>query len=287
MLKQRVVTAVFGLIALIAVFGWGAPGLIHGFFVGVVGLSCWEVATIVISRLEEAFAGPDKIWSKDELARRRVSIWIAIVLGVVAFTASSSTSAQGALGVVSAAVIGSMVIGSFSSRQIPVAMARVLGFLTTICYGALPWIALWNLYLMFPGGHALFFLLTVVWAGDTGAYFSGITFGRHKLAPWLSPKKSIEGALGGLLASVLAGVGYTRFFPSAFASLSMSELVLVGGVAGVFGQIGDLIESLWKRFSMVKDSSTLLPGHGGFLDRVDGLLFAGPLTWFILHLLGS
>lgn len=285
MLKQRVLTAIVGLLALIGVFTWGSPLVIQGLYVIMVALSCREIASIVIHRLETAFA-PN--WSgKDDPVSARFSIWVAIFLGVVAFTASSSSSAAGALGVVIAAMTASMVIGSFSSRHVPTAMARVLGFLVTICYGALPWIALWNLYFMIPGGHALFFLLTVVWAGDTGAYFGGLTFGRRKLAVWLSPKKTIEGALSGLLASIIGGLVYVHFFAHGFAGLDTWETVLICFIAGVFGQIGDLIESLWKRFSMVKDSGSLLPGHGGFLDRVDGLLFAGPLTWFILQILGS
>jgi phosphatidate cytidylyltransferase len=110
------------------------------------------------------------------------------------------------------------------------------------------------------------------WAGDSAAYLAGRAFGRHKLAPVVSPGKTIEGALGGLLAAVL--VSAAVFGMS--GALPIWAGALVGGVIGVCGQIGDLSESFLKRQAGVKDSGNLIPGHGGMLDRVDALLFAFP-----------
>jgi phosphatidate cytidylyltransferase len=121
----------------------------------------------------------------------------------------------------------------------------------------------------------LFFLL-VVWLGDTGAYYVGRAFGKHKLAPLISPKKTVEGAVGGLLGNVLAAlVGKKMFLPGT----SLVSLLVLGGVMGVVSQLGDLAESALKRGAGVKDSSNLLPGHGGMLDRIDGILFAAPVLF--------
>lgn len=116
--------------------------------------------------------------------------------------------------------------------------------------------------------------LAVVWAADTGAYFVGRKFGRRKLAPTISPNKTIEGMLGGVACGVLAGLGF-----GVFAGAGMAELpavALVSLVAVLFSVVGDLFESLLKRHVGVKDSGNLLPGHGGILDRIDGVVAALP-----------
>lgn len=131
------------------------------------------------------------------------------------------------------------------------------------------------------GRGALLGLFIMVFAGDTGAYFAGRTFGRHKLYELISPKKTMEGAVGGLAASILGGwVTQHLLLPH----LSVPEGLVLGAVCGLSGQIGDLAESLFKRATGTKDSGTLLPGHGGILDRVDGVLFAAPILWAWLRL---
>ncbi len=127
-----------------------------------------------------------------------------------------------------------------------------------------------------PTGHRwLFIAVGLVWAADTGAYFVGRHFGKHKLSPRISPNKTVEGLLGGLIAGVVAAVS---FAPLAGASLAQLPLVaLVAGVAVAFSVVGDLFESLLKRHVGVKDSGTLIPGHGGILDRIDGVIAALPV----------
>ncbi|MGV8941701.1 MAG: phosphatidate cytidylyltransferase [Lysobacter sp.] len=126
-----------------------------------------------------------------------------------------------------------------------------------------------------PKGH--FWLLTalmVVWAADSGAYFVGRHFGKHKLSPQISPNKTIEGLVGGMVAGVTAGV-----LMSLAAGASVEQLpaiALVALVATLFSVVGDLFESLLKRHAGVKDSGHLIPGHGGVLDRLDGVLAALP-----------
>jgi phosphatidate cytidylyltransferase len=126
------------------------------------------------------------------------------------------------------------------------------------------------------GGHWLFFLFLVIWMGDSAAFFGGRKFGRRLIAPTISPKKTIEGALFGLAGS-LAGALIANFW--FFKEISPGHCLLAALICGIIGQIGDFAESILKRTAGVKDSSGLFPGHGGFLDRIDSLLFAGPALY--------
>jgi phosphatidate cytidylyltransferase len=122
----------------------------------------------------------------------------------------------------------------------------------------------------------IFLLLAASWLGDTGAYFAGRAFGRRKLAPVLSPKKTWEGAIGGFLTSMAGAVLFGWLFG---LEVSWWGIALLGGLLDVFGVLGDLAESMLKRAFGVKDSGSILPGHGGILDRVDSVLFAGPVLY--------
>lgn len=128
------------------------------------------------------------------------------------------------------------------------------------------------------GAQWIFWLLCIVAAGDTGAFYAGTYLGRHKLCPWVSPKKTIEGSMGGLAANILAALGFKVLLLPSLAILPCVAFALVIGTAG---QVGDLFASEFKRSAGIKDSGTLLPGHGGFLDRLDALLFASPLAYLL------
>jgi phosphatidate cytidylyltransferase len=125
----------------------------------------------------------------------------------------------------------------------------------------------------------IFLLLVVTWAGDSGAYFAGRAFGKNKLYEKISPKKTREGAAGGLVASV-AGALIVRQI--GLPDLGLVACILLGAVLDVAGVIGDLAESMLKRSFGVKDSGSIMPGHGGILDRIDSLLFSAPLLWVYL-----
>lgn len=133
------------------------------------------------------------------------------------------------------------------------------------------------------GNEWIFFLLTVIFLGDTGAFYCGRLLGRHKLYRTVSPGKTWEGAVGGFAISVLGGVGFSKIF-----SLhdSMWTMAMLSGGLSIVGQVGDLVESMIKRNYGVKDSGKTLPGHGGFLDRVDALLFAIPVCYVFVMALG-
>ena len=131
------------------------------------------------------------------------------------------------------------------------------------------------------GSSWFLFLLAVVFFGDTFAFFGGRFFGKIKLNPSLSPKKTMEGAVAGIIGSLIASLGFWAFFRP---DLSLELILVFGLLSGIIGQTGDLLMSLIKRVSQVKDSGRLLPGHGGVLDRIDGVLLVCPLIYTLAML---
>jgi phosphatidate cytidylyltransferase len=129
----------------------------------------------------------------------------------------------------------------------------------------------------------VFLLVLVIWVGDTAAYYGGSRLGRHRLAPVVSPKKTVEGALFGLAGSLIAAAIWSAWY---FGGVEV-DVMVAALVAAVSGQLGDLVESVLKRGVGVKDSGNLLPGHGGFLDRMDALLFAALPFAVVLAVLGD
>jgi len=180
------------------------------------------------------------------------------------------------------------------SGAYPAAAASAFAF----AYIALPMGMLAQLRQQWAGAFWILYLLLVVWAGDIFAYFVGRSVGRHLMAPRISPKKTWEGALASLLASLVVGMLlYNYALPISTALLNahliaqrdgffalqkppLGPTLLLSGVINVAAQLGDLVESLIKRGAGVKDSGTILPGHGGMLDRIDALLFAAPVLWY-------
>jgi phosphatidate cytidylyltransferase len=180
------------------------------------------------------------------------------------------------------------------SGAYPAAAASAFAFV----YVAVPMAMLVQLRQQWAGAFWLLYLLLVVWAGDIFAYFVGRSVGRHLMAPRISPKKTWEGAVASLAASL--AVGGLLFSYSLQLSTFLLRIRLIERGDGLFGlekpelwpiilltvalnvaaQLGDLVESLIKRGAGVKDSGTILPGHGGMLDRIDALLFAAPVLWF-------
>jgi phosphatidate cytidylyltransferase len=166
-----------------------------------------------------------------------------------------------------------------------------------IAYISIPLAMLVQLRQQWAGAFLILYLLLVVWAGDIFAYFVGKAVGRHLLSPHVSPKKTWEGAVASVVASV--GIGGALFYNASRVSTALLQWGLIQRRDGMFGlekpallpilvltvvlniaaQLGDLVESLIKRGAGVKDSGALLPGHGGMLDRIDALLFAAPVLW--------
>ena len=133
------------------------------------------------------------------------------------------------------------------------------------------------------GGDRLLFLFGLLWVGDTSAMWVGSAIGKHKLAPAVSPNKTVEGFLGGILGSL--AIGALMVFWK-FSDIPWYHVLIIALGCSVFGQLGDLTESMWKRSIGIKDSSAIIPGHGGVLDRFDSLLFAAPFMLFYMLIFG-
>jgi phosphatidate cytidylyltransferase len=174
--------------------------------------------------------------------------------------------------------LGTLVLLSRTPLDEALATLGILGF--GLPYFALPIAAMFHLREADP--WLVFLLLAIVWLGDTAAYYVGSRWGRHKMAPVVSPKKSWEGAVAGLAVSVAATAVWSAW------RLGRVDLGLlaVAAVTALAAQVGDLVESLIKRGAGVKDSGQLLPGHGGLLDRFDAMLFAAPVLLMGVWLLG-
>jgi phosphatidate cytidylyltransferase len=187
------------------------------------------------------------------------------------------------------AVCAALVIAAFlaaMARKVPI-RDRALGLMTNllgIFYLGLciyPAVAVRYSFGERLGMEWTVTLLAVVWAGDTGALFGGRSLGRTAFASQLSPKKTNEGAVTGLLAGLAAALLLRHFL---FGDLPLQHIILSSLLMGIFGQLGDLAESMLKRAAEVKESSNLIPGHGGALDRIDSLLFAFPVLYlYLLH----
>jgi len=176
-----------------------------------------------------------------------------------------------------AVLLGVVATSLYRPRGEPVAWEPLAVTLLGICY--VNWLLGYGFWLrdLEAGTAWVLLLVSVTWLGETAAYLVGSLLGRTRLAPVISPKKTVEGALAQLVVSVLAALAARTWF---FADLGPWQAVTVGVLLGVVGQIGDLAESALKRSVGTKDTGRLIPGHGGILDRVDGLLFNTPVLFY-------
>lgn len=228
-----------------------------------------------------------------------ILFFLLLIIGVGADKPLLTTEIFG-IAAAFAATMAAFVFLSIAMRRAdlstgyPAAAASAFAF----AYIALPLAMLVQLRQQWAGAFLILYLLLVVWAGDILAYFAGRAIGRHLMSPHISPKKTWEGAVASMVASLAVGVLLfyyatqlsTRFLQwgliqrrDGIFSLERPALLpvlLLTAVLNVAAQLGDLVESLIKRGANVKDSGTILPGHGGMLDRIDALLFAAPVLWF-------
>jgi phosphatidate cytidylyltransferase len=188
-------------------------------------------------------------------------------------------------GAVAAVVLVSFLVGIVTRQELATSVQSLAFTLLGVFYvGWLCSYLVW-LRLLVDGTNLIFYLFEVIWIGDAAALMVGRLFGRHKLAPTLSPGKTIEGAIGGLFGSLC---GATLGGHWLLGYLSLTQCLAIGCILAVLGQLGDLSESLLKRSTGVKDSGVLIPGHGGILDKVDGILFGAPaFYYYVLYVIGQ
>ncbi len=182
---------------------------------------------------------------------------------------------------IAACLILIMIVRLFSPRPVEGAIGDIASTFMGIFYVAMLFGFQVAIRTGIDGRQWLVFLYFIIWASDIGAYSIGIPFGRHRLYEKISPKKSIEGLAGALVASaVMAILCRVWFMPP----MSTAEAVGIALLLAVTGTVGDLVESLFKRSAGVKDSGSIIPGHGGILDRMDSMLFAAPVLYYYLRI---
>lgn len=168
---------------------------------------------------------------------------------------------------------------------------KISKYLFLLGYIILPFIIITKIPFSKPGAYNFKILIGIfilIWVNDTFAYIVGKTIGKHKLFERISPKKTIEGFLGGVFFAILAGYIISKFYIRPNINFQEKSIIIwcsMGLIVGVFGTIGDLIESKFKRIANVKDSGKIMPGHGGILDRLDSVIFAAPFLYLFYTLL--
>jgi phosphatidate cytidylyltransferase len=274
MLIHRLITALVLLPLLLGAIWFAPTAWLYALFCGVGGLMAWEWAGLM-----------GRGWDAPQ-GRRGYTLLVLLALAALWWLPQRGQWLSALLVVASAWWIYALWLfrgfpQTFERRRPgPLAMP-LLGLLMI----ASTLLALAELHAMADGAFKLIYVLFIVFAADTGAYLAGRNLGRHKLAPGISPGKTVEGAIGGLLLcaawALTAGVYVFR--------VQGAEIGLLVGltlIAAAFSIVGDLAESMFKRAAGVKDSGTLLPGHGGILDRVDSILAAAPVMVLGLRLAG-
>lgn len=259
MLRDRLVVAIIGIPLAVFVIWWGGYAL----FVGV--------AAVTLIALHEYY-------TMIRPYRPNLLIGYLAAIGMLAATYF------GGLGGLAGGVAGMMVISLLWAFHAGPGDHLTGRFSVTVL--GVVWIAggLAYLLLLRSLDHGLALLLLAVgvtWLSDTFAFLIGSAVGKHKLAPRISPNKTVEGAVGGLVGALIFAIGVQIYNPT---WLPLREALIVGLAAGVAGQLGDLFESAVKRDLRVKDSGRLLAGHGGVLDRFDSLLIAGPAAYWVVWL---
>lgn len=256
---KRWITGAVGLTVIVLIVGYGSKPIFFLFATAIILLALHEYYTIVSSD--------------------RIDRYTGLLLGLLLTSGFFVSRGARFPGILSAVVIVLFLLflAAFLGRkdphrQIEQHLLGVLGVAFLLSH--LIWLRDLD-----HGRCLIFYLLGISFAGDTCALYGGKSLGRHRLAPNISPNKTVEGAVAGLIGSAVAGIMVAGHCLPYFSVEVFSPLTLVLGAAG---QLGDLWESSLKRVARVKDSSMFLPGHGGVLDRLDSILFSAPLLYYVV-----
>jgi phosphatidate cytidylyltransferase len=269
---KRILTAIVLIGLVVALIFFGKHWMITAFAGVIALLAVWEFRAMCV-----ACGNPIPIW------------WTFGAVGLfflVAFRAPQVT--------IAALSFSTLLLFVWSAFRSPLecVLAETATGLFFLLYIAYPLTLIPQFWILEDGTALLLFLLICVWSGDIAALYIGKRYGKRKLAPRLSPNKTWAGAIASVVASVAFGLAlifvgdYLELHGSTFTRLHTSEpwwqTAILAVVLNIAAQLGDLVESALKRAANIKDSGTLLPGHGGVLDRIDALLVAAPVLWFFL-----
>lgn len=279
-MKTRVLSAIIAVVLLIGItLIWKLKGLYAICTLATFGL------TFEYSRLILGF--PFVQSSREDLVLQPYLRWFFVLFSLLVFAATAFADLDFILMAISLSAVIFLTMALMTVRTVNDLAGAIhiqgLGLMGFIYCGIFPGLAT-RLLQLNENGLWFFALLAIVFSGDTFAYLTGRAFGRQNLLKPVSPKKTIEGAFGGLLGSAVAGAVIGLLF---LDHVPLPVMVLLAVVTGAFAQAGDLYESLLKRVAEVKDSGSIMPGHGGFLDRLDGVLFAAPVFYVLTRFLVS
>ena len=270
---KRIVTGILLIAVVVSLVLWGPAYLLLAASLLIALAGLWE-----FFRLSEAAGVPP----------HRLSGYLVSVAWTLASFSAGEMTRTGQLRLFSfsatwiLAVLGLLVVLWLTITLLPgwnkIRFLNSPGFATLLgtSYVTIPICLLVWVWLQDDGPFHVLFALVVIWTSDTSAYFIGRMWGRRKLSPRISPNKTWEGTIASLAAALLVGLVTARYFWGD----GYVEPMLLAAALNIAGQFGDLAESALKRSAGVKDSSNLIPGHGGVLDRIDALLFAAPVLWY-------
>ena len=281
-MKPRILTALFLVPPVIYLIGWAPEWLLLAVVIVAVELCLYEFFKLCqnagfkpLSALGYLAGAALCVVRAMEAGRAEldsVVLLVAFLLITLSVALWMARDLNAYLGAIATTIFGVLYIGLALSCLLPLRFSRLgadsLGLAATAGATA--------------GRNVMLLLFLVIWADDTFAYLVGHTMGRRLLFPSISPKKTLEGSVAGLVGSLLVAWGFARLF---WQTASLKKVILLGGLVALFGQIGDLAESAMKRGANLKDSGSALPGHGGLLDRVDSLLFGAPVLWLTLTIM--
>jgi phosphatidate cytidylyltransferase len=258
-LGKRVITGLVGAAVVISVIVFSSYGML---------LFCAVVSLVGFWEFLRNFGMGDKKYTVTFLLAG-LFLWLLFLLGL-----ESQVLLPAAMLIFPLASMMSL-FDKGNHTPVYVIAAVLMGFV----YAFVPLIVLYRIsFEPYPDGYDFWIplgILIMIWGLDTAAYFSGRVLGKHKLFPRISPKKTWEGAIGGALFSMALGIVFEIYLPRAEFSW-----IVVAAIVSVFAQFGDLVESMFKRSREIKDSGQILPGHGGFLDRFDGIYLSLPVIYF-------
>lgn len=267
-MKLRVITAVILIPPVIYLIGWSPKWLFLLAILAVVEISLHEYFSLFRA------AG-----------FRVLPILGYLGGGLICLTQTTGHPTHWAVAVAVLLLLFVMVAGLWRIRELKEYLGAVAATFFGICYVALTLSLLYVIRYAVPedGRRFVLLLFLVIWADDIFAYLIGRSLGKHLIFPRVSPKKTVEGSAAGLLGSLLVAWAFAHWF---WQTSDLKSVMLLSLIVAVAGQVGDLAESALKRGANIKDSGTLLPGHGGMLDRIDSLLFGVPAIWLYLYFRG-